>query len=151
MKTDDKLRYTTYLERAFADFSLELPKGQDGDDTINSCNNRGEVELPSREVSRVHLTNHAANSESLQVLVLKFNEGAAVANDSKEVDVVVLLADFFALAEAEELHHLRHAVDVGKRETLEYICVLIEDLKDALGLVRIDVCSQSHLAWVPLS
>ena len=113
--------------------------------------NRGKVKLPRREVSGVHLTDHAANTECLQVLVLKFDECAAMANDTKKVDIVALLANFFALAEAKELHHLRHAVHICKRESLEYICVLIEDLKDALGLVRIDVCSQSHLAWVPLS
>ena len=49
--------------------------------------------LSSREVGCVHLAYHAADSETLHVVVIKGYKGASVHNYSKEIDPVALLRD----------------------------------------------------------
>ena len=130
----------TYFLRILSNLHLELTEGDNGHSSVDSCRDRSRVSLLCAEISGDHLPDHAPNRKRFHIGMLEGYEGASVDDDSKEVDVVALLADLLTLAEGQELEDLGHSIDIGKTEVTEDVSFFVEDLEYAFGLTGINVC-----------
>ena len=88
--------------RILPDFHLELAEGDDRKEPVCGGSNRDQVLLPSSEVSRVHVADHASDIQCFHICILERYKSTSMHDDAQEVNVVVLFAQLVTPKDAVE-------------------------------------------------